>query len=103
MLHCGGDAHFDTEFVRPVRFALADALDLWGVQGIDLAAALATLLLQHAPSQEQGPYERFPQIFIPDDAPFTMAQCGPFDHGQKNQTEGNRAVRLIHLQLSRGC
>src|SRR5215510_12238460 len=28
MLHRGGDAHFDTEFVRPVRFALADALNL---------------------------------------------------------------------------
>ena len=34
MLHRGGDAHFDTEFVRPVRFALANALDLWRVQGI---------------------------------------------------------------------
>ena len=73
MLHRGGDAHFDTEFVRPVRFALADALDLWGVQGIDLAAALAALLLQNASGQEQGPYERFPQIFIPDDAPFDIA------------------------------
>ena len=49
------------------RFALADALDRWRVQGIDLAAALAALLLQHAPGQEQRPYERFPQIFIPDD------------------------------------
>src|SRR5262249_8026323 len=49
MLHRGGDAHFDTEFVRPMRFALADTLDLWRVQGIDLAAALAALLLQHAP------------------------------------------------------
>src|SRR6516164_7626035 len=73
MLHRGGDAHFDTEFVRPVRFALADALDLWRVQGIDLAAALAALLFQHAPGQEQRPYERFPQIFIPDDAPFDVA------------------------------
>src|SRR5262249_51010897 len=73
MLHRGGDAHFDTEFVRPVRFALADALDLWGVQGIDLAAALAALLLLHAPGQEQGRYERFPQIFIPDDAPLDVA------------------------------
>ena len=27
MLHRGGDAHFDTEFVRPMRFALADTLD----------------------------------------------------------------------------
>src|SRR5215831_7709449 len=61
MLH-RGDAHFDTEFVRPVRFALADALDLWRVQGIDLATALAALLFQHAPGQEQRPYERFPQI-----------------------------------------
>src|SRR5262249_3886214 len=31
MLHRGGDAHFDTEFVRPVRFALADALQPGGV------------------------------------------------------------------------
>src|SRR5262249_36543539 len=31
MLHRGGDAHFDTEFVRPMRFALADTLDLWRV------------------------------------------------------------------------
>ena len=73
MFHRGGDAHFDTEFVRLVRFALADALDVWRVQGIDLAAALAALLLQHAPGQEQRPYERFPQIFIPDDAPLDVA------------------------------
>ena len=43
------------------------------MHGIDLAAALAALLLQHAPGQEQLPYERFPQIFIPDDAPFEIA------------------------------
>jgi hypothetical protein len=35
-------------------FALADALDLWRVQGIDLVAVLTALLFQHAPSQEQG-------------------------------------------------
>ena len=48
MFHRGGDAHLDPELVRPVCFALADALDLWGVQGIDLVAALAALLFQHA-------------------------------------------------------
>ena len=37
MFHRGDDAHLDPELVRPVRFALADALDLWRVQGIDLA------------------------------------------------------------------
>ena len=73
MLHSGGDAHLDAEFVRPVRLALADALDLWRVQGIDLAAALAALLLQHALGQEQRPHERFPQIFIPDNAPPDVA------------------------------
>ena len=73
MLHGGGDAHLDAELVRPVRLALADALHLRRVQGIDLAAALAALLLQHAPGQEQRPYERFPQIFIPDDAPLDVA------------------------------
>src|SRR6516164_8421779 len=50
-----------------------DALDLWRVQGIDFAAALAALLLQHAPGQEQRPYERLPQLFIPDDAPLDVA------------------------------
>src|SRR5215475_907487 len=73
MLYGGGDAHLDAELVRPVRLALADALHLRRVQGIDLAAALAALLLQHAPGQEQRPYERFPQIFIPDDAPLDVA------------------------------
>jgi hypothetical protein len=43
MFHRGGDTHLDPELVRPVRFALADALDLWRVQGIDLAAALAVV------------------------------------------------------------
>src|SRR5262244_721852 len=73
MLHGGGDAHFDPELVRPVRFALADALDLWRVQGIDLATALVALLFQHAPGQEQRPYERLPQIFIPDNTPLDVA------------------------------
>jgi hypothetical protein len=41
----------------PVCFALADAFDLWRVQGIDFAAALAAILFQHAPGQEQRPYE----------------------------------------------
>ena len=56
-----------------MRFAPADALHLRRVQGIDLAAALVALLLQHAPGQEQRPHERFPQIFIPDDAPLDVA------------------------------
>ena len=73
MLHGGGDAHLDAELIRLVRLALADALHLRRVQGIDLAAALAALLLQHAPGQEQLPYERFPQIFIPDDGPLDVA------------------------------
>jgi hypothetical protein len=73
MLHRGSDAHPDAELVGPVRLALADALDLWRVQGIDLATALAALLLQHALGQEQRPYECFPQIFISDDSPLDVA------------------------------
>jgi acetylornithine deacetylase/succinyl-diaminopimelate desuccinylase-like protein len=75
MLHRGGDAHFDTEFVRLVRFALADALDLWRVQGIDLAAALAALLLQHAPGQEQRLYEGSVTL---TSAPRAMRQAGTY-------------------------
>ena len=70
-LHLGiaHESQFQGLGIRPMRFALADALDLWRVQGIDLATALVALLFQHAPGQEQRPYERFPQIFIPDNAP----------------------------------
>ena len=49
MLHGGGDAHLDADLAGPVRLAPADALDLWRVQGIDFATALAALLFQHAP------------------------------------------------------
>jgi hypothetical protein len=74
MLDRGGDAHLDAELVRPVRLVLADALHFRRVQGIDLAAALAALLLEHASGQEQRPYQRFPQIFIPDDAPLDVGR-----------------------------
>src|SRR5207247_8005416 len=73
MLHCGGDAHFDPELVRPMRLALADALDLWRVQGIDLATALAPVLFQHPSGQEQRPHERLPQTFVPNDVPLDVA------------------------------
>jgi len=65
MPHGGGDAHLDAELVGPVWLALADALDLWRVQGIDLATALAALLFKHAPGEIQRSHERFPQNLIP--------------------------------------
>jgi hypothetical protein len=46
-------------------------------QGIDLAAALAALLFQHAPGKIQRPYERFPQIFPPADAPSMSRMTRP--------------------------
>ena len=54
MLDRGGDADLDAELVGPVRLALADALDLRRVQGIDLATALAALLLQHRRARNSG-------------------------------------------------
>jgi hypothetical protein len=42
--------------LRPVRFALDDALDVWRIAG-----TLAALLFQHAPGQERRAYERFLQ------------------------------------------
>jgi hypothetical protein len=40
----GDDGGLHTEFVRRSRLAFADALDLRGVEGIELPAALALLL-----------------------------------------------------------
>ena len=42
-------------------------------QVASLSTALAALLFQHAPGQEQRPHECFPQIFIPDDVPLDVA------------------------------
>lgn len=53
-----GNGDFDAELVRPVRLALADALDLRRVQGIDLRPALTLLLLVDAPRQRQQLCER---------------------------------------------
>src|ERR1700752_52149 len=46
-----GDLH--AELVRLVRLAFADALDLGRMQRIDLAPALAALLIVHTLRQEQ--------------------------------------------------
>ena len=73
MPHGGGDAHLDAELVGPVCLALADALDLGRVQGIDLATALAALLFQHAPGEIQRSHERLLQTFVPDDVPLDVA------------------------------
>ena len=53
----GCHAYLDAELVGPVRLALADAFNLGGMQGIDLAATLVTILFQHAAGQVQGPHE----------------------------------------------
>ena len=50
----GDDGGFDTELVRRGCFALADALHLRGVEGIELPAALALLLR----ADLRGPAER---------------------------------------------
>src|ERR1700677_435085 len=52
VLEGGGNADLDAELVRPMGFALADAFDFRGMQGIDLRPALMLLLLAHAPRQQ---------------------------------------------------
>src|SRR5208283_1901668 len=39
-----GDRHFDAELIGRAGLAFADAFDLWGMEGIQLPAALALLL-----------------------------------------------------------
>jgi hypothetical protein len=56
-LEGGGDADLDAELVRLVRLALADALNLGGVQAVDLGAALAAFLREHAVCEDKQPCE----------------------------------------------
>ncbi len=53
MLCWSGDADLDAELVGLVGLALADALDLWRMQRIDLASALIAILSQDAARQVQ--------------------------------------------------
>jgi hypothetical protein len=48
-----GNRDFDAELIRPVRLAFADALHPWGVQAVDLAAALAPALFAHLAGQRE--------------------------------------------------
>ena len=52
-LEGGGDADLDAELVGLVWLALADAFNLGGVQAVDLGAALAAFLRQHASRQRE--------------------------------------------------
>ena len=60
-----------------MRLALADAPHLWGVQGIDLALALAALLFQHAPGEIQRPREHLPQNLVAGNVPLDVANVRP--------------------------
>src|SRR5580692_8974449 len=53
VLEGGGDAHLDTELIRLVRLALADAFHLGSVEAVDLGAALPALLISHPSRQAQ--------------------------------------------------
>lgn len=39
MAMCDGQTAFDPELIGPTGLALADALNLWGMQGVELAAS----------------------------------------------------------------
>src|ERR671918_1072278 len=60
-LERGRHRDLDAELVWAVRLALADALDLRRVQGIDLASALASVLRKHAMRQTQFSGEHLSQ------------------------------------------
>ena len=53
-------AHLHTELIGLVCLSLADAFHLGCMQAVNLAAALVTVLRQHALGQVQRPHERFP-------------------------------------------
>ena len=56
-LEGGGDADLDAEFVGLVRLAFANAFDLGSVQAVDLGAALAAFLREHAVCEDKQPCE----------------------------------------------
>src|SRR5204862_682371 len=60
----GGDRHFAAELIGRPSFAFADALDLGGMQRIDLGTALAVILKAHPHRQGEKMGEALPQRLV---------------------------------------
>jgi hypothetical protein len=72
-LERGGDAHLDAELIGLVRLSLADAFDLWGMQAVDLGAALPAFLFAHPAGKIERPCERGLEKIIVGDLAFDIA------------------------------
>src|SRR3712207_4766509 len=81
----GCDRDFDPELVGPVRLALADALHLRGMQGVDLAAPLSLPLILDAPGQRQGMSEDALQALAARDLARDVPDHPPQDGAQAPQ------------------
>jgi hypothetical protein len=68
-----GDTNLYAEPVRPTGLALANAFNFRRVQGIDLWAALALTLRQHAPREAQRLREDVFELGVAVDAPPDVA------------------------------
>ena len=72
-LERGGDAHLDAELIGLVRLSLTDAFDLWGMQAVDLGAALTALLFAHPAGKVEQPCELGLEKVIVCDLAFDVA------------------------------
>src|SRR5438270_13370513 len=69
----GGDRHFAAELIGRPSFAFADALDLGGMQRINLGAALALILKAHPHRQGEKMGEALTQRLVVADLAADMA------------------------------
>jgi hypothetical protein len=96
----GGDRDFDAKFIRAVRLALADALDLGRVQGIDLPASLVLALVAHPFGQPQGLDEYVAQGRLAPDLAGDVAHDAAQHRAEPAQLP-SRALELLRVGIAR--
>src|ERR1700722_8803784 len=94
-----GDTDLYPELVWPTRLALADALNLRRVQGIDLRSALPLILRQDAPGEAQRRGEVFFELGVAVDASPDVAD-DPAQIGREHAQASVGALELMDMGIT---
>src|SRR5207237_10073866 len=95
----GGDRHFAAELIGRPSFAFADALDLGGMQRINLGTALAVILKAHPHRQGEKMGEALPQRLVVADLAADIADH-PTEPNAQELEFSPRPIELVGMGIA---
>src|SRR5437763_7599070 len=97
--HRGGDRHFAAELIGRPSFAFADALDLGGMQRINLGTALAVILKAHPHRQGEKMGKALPQRLVVADLAADIADH-PTEPNAQELEFSPRSIELVAMGIA---